>query len=128
MAGLTLLVLPVAMRVVVAMAGRSGADLAGRFGGQRDDRAGDAGRRLDGRFGPGAHRLHRLRPVGIDDDGEKDLAVPNGEAGNGAGFRQRRFSVRAGNSGQRRHHLVARRHLVAPSTRAGRMPRGGASR
>ena len=77
MAGLARLL---AVRVIVAMARRSAANLAGRLGGQRDDRARDAGRRLDRRLCTGAHRLHRLRPVGIDDNSDKDLAVPDGEA------------------------------------------------
>ena len=111
------------MGLAVRLGGRSAADRARRLGGQRHHRASDARRRLDRGLGPGAHRLHRFGSVGVDDDGDEHLALADGEAGNGAGVGQRRSAVRAGNRGQRRHHLVARRHCVAPSPRRGGLKR-----
>ena len=57
------------------------------FGRQGHHRAGDAGNRPDRGLGPGAHRLHRLRPRRIDGDGDEDLAVANGHAGDRARIR-----------------------------------------
>ena len=45
------------------------------------------GSRLDRGLRPGAHRLHRLRPRRIDGDGDEDLAVANGHAGDRARIR-----------------------------------------
>ena len=64
--------------------------------GQRHDRAVDAGNRLDGGFGPCAHRFQLAALGGIDGDRGEHLAVAQGDAGNCVGLGERRLSVGSG--------------------------------
>ena len=89
---------------------------AGALGGQRHQRRGDAGKRLEPRLGGGAHALQLARPRRRDADGDEDLAVADRHAVDRARLVERRFAVRPRHGGERGENVVFAEHdAVRPS-------------
>ena len=94
----------------VAAARRPQRRRAGALGGQRHQRRGHAGKRLDPRLGGGAHRLHLARASRRDADRDEDLAVADRHAVDRARLVKRRFAVRPRHGGERGENVVFAEH------------------